>query len=170
MDYIRNNSLRKFNLTRRFWLPTLRSHGQGEIQDFGLFRRNLVTKYMLLNFTSLSKPFSSPFFLFLSPSFFCILPICKKSKKVPPVSNTLPFIQYGFGSSGMFLDLDFKFKTSFKILLNPKLPSQLPKVNKSFFPYFISLAPSYKLSRKPIICRQIHLGGGRLLSSVQEDQ
>lgn len=74
----------------------------------------------------------------------------------------------------MFLDIDFKFKTSFKILLNPKLPSQLPKVNKSFFPYFISLAPSYKLGRKPIICRQIQLGGKEkkksLLSSVQEDQ
>lgn len=60
----------------------------------------------------------------------------------------------------MFLDLDFKFKTCFKILLDPKLHSKLPKVNH-FSPILspFPLPPSYKVtSRKPIICRQIQLG------------
>ena len=88
MDYIRNNSLRNFNLTPRFLLPTLRSQ-TGKDRGFGLLRKNLVTKYMLLNFTSISKPFSSPFCLSLSP--FILLHLTKLQeikKSIPSIKHT----------------------------------------------------------------------------------
>lgn len=56
----------------------------------------------------------------------------------------------------VFGNLDFKFKTYFRILFDPKLCLQQPKVNQHFS-YFYSLT-SYKLiSRKQIICRQMQL-------------
>lgn len=114
---------------------------------------------MLLNFTSLSKPSSSPILLVPFPFILLHLTHLQEIKKSTPSIKHTTFYSIRIWEFRDVFRYRFQIQNSFKILLNTKLPSQLPKVNKSFFPYFISLAPSYKLGRKPIICRQIQLGG-----------